>query len=206
MDKRVLHVAQGQRMVVCEHPTHDIEYVCIVEDEAVLEAVFYIVMNGMQKQHVQITIMGQGRYSRSSFTVRARLSDAAHFTCTTEQRASADYATMEGSIKVLVSDSAVCEHTGMIMIVPQVRGVVADLQAQALVCSEFARAYLTPALEVLSHDVACAHGAAVGYVEKDMLWYLMSRGISYEDAQKLIQEGFLHEGTSAICVCAQHTS
>ncbi|MFQ5407050.1 MAG: SufD family Fe-S cluster assembly protein, partial [Anaerolineales bacterium] len=47
-----------------------------------------------------------------------------------------------------------------------------------------------PGLEILADDVRCTHGATVGQLEAEHVFYLMSRGISYEDAKKLIVDGF----------------
>ncbi len=93
----------------------------------------------------------------------------------------------------MVHDAASFEHAGHIHIAHVAHGASADLQAHALVLGQKARATLTPALEVLTNDVACSHGAAVGYVNEEELWYLMSRGIDARYAESLIIKGFISE-------------
>jgi len=59
-----------------------------------------------------------------------------------------------------------------------------------LVLSEKARADSIPGLEILTDDVRCTHGATVGKIDKDLTFYLQSRGIPEKEAEKLIVEGF----------------
>ena len=50
-----------------------------------------------------------------------------------------------------------------------------------------------PELEIYTDDVRCAHGATVGQLSADGLFYLQSRGIPYSEAKKLLSHGFLRE-------------
>jgi Fe-S cluster assembly protein SufD len=61
---------------------------------------------------------------------------------------------------------------------------------QNLLLSHQARADSIPALEILADDVQCSHGATVGSLDPDQLFYMESRGISRQDAEKLIIQGF----------------
>jgi Fe-S cluster assembly protein SufD len=59
-----------------------------------------------------------------------------------------------------------------------------------LVLSSEARADSIPGLEILADDVRCTHGATVGKIDRDLLFYLRSRGISLQEAELLVVEGF----------------
>lgn len=59
-----------------------------------------------------------------------------------------------------------------------------------LVLSSKARADSIPGLEILTDDVRCSHGATVGKIDTDQVFYLESRGIPRKEAEKLIVEGF----------------
>jgi len=50
-----------------------------------------------------------------------------------------------------------------------------------------------PGLEILANDVKCSHGATVGQLDEDSLFYIMSRGIPQERAERLVVMGFLGE-------------
>ena len=63
-----------------------------------------------------------------------------------------------------------------------------------ILLSEHAKADSIPNLEILSNDpVRCGHAASVGPVDEDTLFYIQSRGISAEEAERLIVTGFLQE-------------
>jgi len=56
--------------------------------------------------------------------------------------------------------------------------------------SREARADSIPGLEILADDVRCTHGATVGKIDSDQVFYARSRGIPYREAERLIVEGF----------------
>jgi Fe-S cluster assembly protein SufD len=64
------------------------------------------------------------------------------------------------------------------------------LTMNTLFLSEGARANSVPSLEILADDVRCSHGATVGTIQENELFYLMSRGIDQITSEKLIVGGF----------------
>lgn len=71
---------------------------------------------------------------------------------------------------------------------------------KALLLSEDAWANATPRLQILADDVKCAHGAAVGQLDDQALFYLRSRGVPLEQARGLLTHAFASEVTSRIRV------
>ena len=55
-----------------------------------------------------------------------------------------------------------------------------------------------PELEIYADDVKCSHGASSGEIDKEQLFYLMSRGISKEDAFNMLVEAHLEEIASLV--------
>ena len=64
--------------------------------------------------------------------------------------------------------------------------------------SKDARADSIPGLEILADDVRCTHGATVGAIDPDQIFYLKSRGIEEKAAKMLIIEGFFEPILSRI--------
>jgi Fe-S cluster assembly protein SufD len=62
-----------------------------------------------------------------------------------------------------------------------------------LLLSNEARVDTKPQLEILADDVKCAHGAAVGQIDEDELFYLETRGIHHDLARNLLTYGFAEE-------------
>jgi Fe-S cluster assembly protein SufD len=54
-----------------------------------------------------------------------------------------------------------------------------------------ARSDALPILEIEADDVRCKHGSTTGRVDDEQLFYLMSRGLSRQEAQRMIVQGFL---------------
>lgn len=70
--------------------------------------------------------------------------------------------------------------------------------AKALLLGESAEADLKPELEIFADDVKCAHGAAVGDLDADSLFYLRARGIPEAEARGLLLHAFLEDAVAEI--------
>lgn len=70
--------------------------------------------------------------------------------------------------------------------------------AKAILLSNRAEANLKPQLEIFADDVKCAHGAAVGDLDKESLFYLRSRGIPEGDARALLMRAFVEDAVTQI--------
>jgi len=66
-------------------------------------------------------------------------------------------------------------------------------QNRNLILSRSARADSIPNLEIAANDVRCTHGATVGRVDREQLFYLMARGLSRGEAERLIVRGFFED-------------
>ncbi|MBI1882655.1 MAG: Fe-S cluster assembly protein SufD [Chlamydiae bacterium] len=69
---------------------------------------------------------------------------------------------------------------------------------QNLLLSKDAKVDTRPQLEILADDVKCTHGAAVGQLEEEPLFYLKTRGLGEAAARRLLTYGFMHEVTDQI--------
>jgi len=79
---------------------------------------------------------------------------------------------------------------GMIYVAPGAQKTDGFQANRNLVLSPAARADSIPGLEILADDVRCTHGATVGKIDPEPMFYLLSRGIPTEDAERLVVEGF----------------
>ena len=79
---------------------------------------------------------------------------------------------------------------GMIYVAPGAQKTDGYQANRNLVLSPAARADSIPGLEILADDVRCTHGATVGKIDPEPMFYLLSRGISEKEAERLIVEGF----------------
>ena len=65
--------------------------------------------------------------------------------------------------------------------------------SKAILISDKASANAKPVLEIYADDVVCAHGATVGELDDEQLFYLNSRGISVDKAREILIKAFLED-------------
>ncbi len=82
---------------------------------------------------------------------------------------------------------------GKVFVHPDAQQTDAQQTNRNLLLSNDARVDTKPQLEIFADDVKCAHGATVGQLEEEELFYLISRGLHHELAQNLLTFGFAEE-------------
>ncbi|MEK7132589.1 MAG: SufD family Fe-S cluster assembly protein [Patescibacteria group bacterium] len=94
-------------------------------------------------------------------------------------------------VKGVLDGNAVANYEGLVTIRKGSKNADADLNEHAILLSPNARAGAIPRLEVLENEVKAGHGATVGKVGEDELFYLATRGLPRDEAKRLIVRGFL---------------
>lgn len=92
--------------------------------------------------------------------------------------------------KCIVDGKARAIFNGQILVAPHAQGTDARQQSRNLLLSDTARVDTKPQLEIYADDVKCSHGAAVGQLDPEELFYLQSRGLNADDARNLLTYGF----------------
>lgn len=87
---------------------------------------------------------------------------------------------------------------GKVIVRPDAQRVEAEMQTRAMMLSEGAEMDAKPELEIYADDVACAHGSAIGELDRDALFFLRSRGLSEAAARHLLVAGFIEQITGHI--------
>ena len=114
-----------------------------------------------------------------------------------------DYHTLQGHrapntrsdllFKSALDDQSHSSYTGVIIIDRGAQRSDAYQANRNLLLKEGARADTEPMLEIEADDVRCTHGATVGPVDEEQLFYARSRGLEADAAPRLIDEGFFAE-------------
>jgi len=92
--------------------------------------------------------------------------------------------------KCIVDGKARAVFNGQVLVAPHAQGTDAKQQSRNLLLSESARVDTKPQLEIYADDVKCSHGATVGALDPEELFYLQSRGLNADDARNLLTYGF----------------
>jgi Fe-S cluster assembly protein SufD len=100
--------------------------------------------------------------------------------------------------KTVVDREATGVFQGKIIVRPDSQKTDGRMMSAALLLSRDATMNNKPELEIFADDVVCAHGATCGQLNDDLLFYLMSRGLSRLEAELVMLQAFLGEATETI--------
>jgi Fe-S cluster assembly protein SufD len=100
--------------------------------------------------------------------------------------------------KGVLSDKAVGVFNGKVFVEPEAQKTNAFQQNNNLLLSNKATINTKPQLEIFADDVKCSHGATVGQLSKEAMFYLQSRGIGQEAARALLVNAFAFDVTEKI--------
>jgi Fe-S cluster assembly protein SufD len=153
-----------------------------------LDWIFGAVGSHLTKNFSDLDLVGQGATGRMSgfyFTDGVQ-----HLDHDTQQNHLAPHTTSDLLFKGALKDHSRSVWQGMIYVAPGAQKTDGYQANRNLVLSPKAHADSIPGLEILADDVRCTHGATVGKIDADQVFYLRSRGISYAESERLIVEGF----------------
>lgn len=113
-----------------------------------------------------------------------------HLDVSTAQEHASPHTTSDLLYRTVLKDRSQTAWGGNIFVYPDANYTDAYQKNDNLLLSERAHADTLPGLEIKAHEVRCTHGATAGKIDADQVFYLMSRGIPYAQAEKLIVDGF----------------
>jgi Fe-S cluster assembly protein SufD len=143
------------------------------------------------KIRIQNDLAGPGATSR---VTGAYFADGTqHLDYDTFQEHMAPSTTSDFAFKGALRDKARTVWRGMIRVEEGAQKTNAYQENRNLLLSKTAHADSIPGLEILANDVRCTHGATLGQVDRDQLFYLMTRGLDRAEAERLIVRGFFQD-------------
>ena len=159
-----------------------------VDRDATLDWIFGAVGSHLTKNFSEINLVGEGSTGRMSgfyFTDGKQ-----HLDHDTQQNHHAANTTSDLLFKGALKDDSRSVWQGMIYVAPGAQKTDGYQANPNLLLDTTARADSIPGLEIMADDVRCTHGATVGKIDPTEVFYLNSRGIPTEIAERLIVEGF----------------
>jgi Fe-S cluster assembly protein SufD len=143
------------------------------------------------KVRIQNDLAGPGATSRVTGAYFADGSQ--HLDYDTFQEHIAPNTTSDFAFKGALRDDARAVWRGMIRVEQDAQKTNAYQENRNLLLSKTAHADSIPGLEILANDVRCTHGATLGQVDREQLFYLMARGLTRAEAERLIVRGFFQD-------------
>jgi Fe-S cluster assembly protein SufD len=159
-----------------------------VERDGRLDWIFGAIGSHLTKNFSELSLAGEGSTGRMSgfyFTDHDQ-----HLDHDTQQNHLAAHTTSDLLFKGALLDESRSVWQGMIYVAPGAQKTDGYQANRNLVLSRKARADSIPGLEILADDVRCTHGATVGKLDADQIFYLRTRGIPQKIAERIIVEGF----------------
>ena len=159
-----------------------------VDRDCNLDWIFGALGSRLTKNFSELSLIGEGATGRMSgfyFT-----NGDQHLDHDTQQNHLAPHTTSDLLFKGALKDQSRSVWQGMIYVAPGAQKADGYQANRNLILSRKAHADSIPGLEILADDVRCTHGATVGKIDADQVFYTLSRGIPYAEAERLIVEGF----------------
>ncbi len=159
-----------------------------VERGGNLDWIFGAIGSRLTKNFSELDLIGEGATGRMSgfyFTDGNQ-----HLDHDTQQNHLAPHTTSDLLFKGALKGRSRSVWQGMIYVAPGAQKTDGYQANRNIVLSDEARADSIPGLEILADDVRCTHGATVGKLEAEPLFYIKSRGIPQAEAEKIVVEGF----------------
>jgi len=150
--------------------------------------IFGAIGSRLTKNFSELDLVGEGASGRMSgfyFTDGNQ-----HLDHDTQQNHLAPHTTSDLLFKGALKGKSRSVWQGMIYVAKGAQKTDGYQANRNLVLEEGARADSIPGLEILADDVRCTHGATVGKMEKEPLFYVKSRGIPQKEAERVVVEGF----------------
>lgn len=159
-----------------------------VDRDGKLDWIFGAIGGHLTKNFAELDLIAPGAVGKMSgfyFTDSNQ-----HLDYDSQQNHLAPHTTSDLLFKGALVEESRSVWQGMIYVAPGADKTDGYQANRNLLLSKKARADSIPGLEILADDVRCTHGATVGKIDAEQIFYLMARGISRIDAERLIVEGF----------------
>ena len=160
-----------------------------VQAGELLELQFVVLPGESRDIEVSVDLMGPGAEARLKGLYLCKGEEQVHFRIVMHHRAPGCRSTQ--LFKGIAGGSARVTFDGVIVVAPDAQQTEAFQESHNIVLSEEATVQTKPQLEIYADDVKCSHGATVGRLNEDELFYMRSRGVPESEARALQMLSFL---------------
>jgi len=133
----------------------------------------------------------RGEYSSAFINGVINLEDAKHHEIKTNINHLAENTKSYQLIKCVLNGNSKGVYQGKIFVDSKAQKTDGYQLSKALLLSENTEFDAKPELEIYADDVKCSHGSTSGNLDEDAIFYLMSRGLNYQQSKELLVNGFL---------------
>ena len=142
----------------------------------------YLLGEGARAEVISVAVAGKGQHQDTG-------AKAIHLAPNTTSRIVS---------KSVSKDGGRATYRGQLKVAPGATGVTASVRCDALMLDDQSRSDTYPYIDIAEDDTTMTHEATVGKISADQVFYLMSRGLTENEAQNLIIQGFLEVFTKEL--------
>lgn len=193
-DKAAIHHIKFQREAV--ETTHLNVWLANLAADARYDAFQVSTGASLSRNQIYVDFNGEGSATDVSGVVLMRGRQHCDTTLIVEHRVPAGVS--RELFKVVLDDHARGIFQGKVIVFPGAQKTDGKQMAQALLLSETAEFDSKPELEIFADDVVCGHGATSGQMNKDLLFYLESRGLPEAQARAMLIQAFVGEAFECV--------
>jgi Fe-S cluster assembly protein SufB len=161
----------------------------VVHEDAVMEWIDGNLGSKLTMKYPAVYLMGKG--ARGEVLSLAFAARGQHQDTGAKAVHGAPYTSSKITAKSISKDSGRAGYRGLVKVYPGAHGVRSNVVCDALILDDRSRSDTYPYIEINEQDVSIGHEASVSKVSEEQLFYLMSRGLSEEDATLMIVSGFI---------------
>ena len=165
-------------------------------ENARLKSVALVAGGALARHEANVEFTARGAHAELHSAVLGRGKNHADFTYVIDHQA-AETSSNTSAYNVLDAASRGV-FQGKVIVRKDAQHVDAQMQTRAMMLSDGAEMDAKPELEIYADDVVCAHGSAIGELDKDALFFLRSRGLDEASARYLLVAGFIEQVLSHI--------
>ena len=151
----------------------------------------FILSSGSQFFKNEINCNLKGKYSSAFINGIFLLSDNRHHEIRTTVNHLTENTKSYQLIKSVLDDSSKAAYQGKIYVNSEAQKTDGYQLSKAILLDKASEFNAKPELEIYADDVKCSHGSASGSLNEDSIFYLMSRGLNYQQSRELLIDGFL---------------
>ena len=166
--------------------------------DAKFEATTLVATGGVTRRQAYVEFVGE-RSSSHLYGV-SLLDGKSHADTTLIVTHTAPHCESRELFKHILDGEATGIYQGRVVVAPGAQKTDGKMLSKCIFLGDNANMYNKPELEIFADDVVCGHGATVGALDDDQLFYLRARGIPLNEAQALLLEAFASEAIETVSV------
>ncbi|ADD03502.1 FeS assembly protein SufB [Thermoanaerobacter mathranii subsp. mathranii str. A3] len=168
----------------------------IVEKDGIIEWVSGSF--GSHKTMLYPTSVLKGKGAKAEYTGVTFAAKGQHLDTGSKMIHLAPYTSSKVVAKSISKDGGISTYRGFLKIGSTAEGAKASVQCEGLMLDDISRSDTIPVIEIENDNVDIGHEAKVGRISDEQIFYLMSRGLSEDDARAMIVRGFVEPIAKAL--------